>query len=104
MENRDKAYIYGAEFSSRVQWGTWFDALGGFSTTLAVGYNEGKSKSRYLGDKYVDLDSVAPVKAVVGLAWDEANNRYGAAITSTFQKGKRATATNRQGITIPARR
>ncbi|MCA6998070.1 TonB-dependent receptor domain-containing protein [Dickeya solani] len=97
MENRDKAYIYGAEFSSRVQWGTWFDALGGFSTTLAVGYNEGKSKSRYLGDKYVDLDSVAPVKAVVGLAWDEANNRYGAAITSTFQKGKRATATNRQG-------
>nr|WP_192457152.1 TonB-dependent receptor [Musicola keenii] len=95
-ENRDKAYIYGAEFSSRIQWGTWFNTLNGLSTTLAVGYSEGKSKSSYLGDRYVDLDSVAPVKAVIGLAWDDPEKRYGAAVNTTFQKGKQATATNRQ--------
>ncbi|MFP1951414.1 TonB-dependent receptor domain-containing protein [Lonsdalea quercina] len=95
-ENRDKAFIYGAEFSSKVQWGTWFDALQGLSTTLGVGYSEGQSKSSYSGDKYVDLDSVAPLKAVVGLGWDAPDNLYGAALTATFQKGKQATATNRE--------
>ncbi|WP_304169556.1 TonB-dependent receptor domain-containing protein, partial [Lonsdalea britannica] len=87
------------EFSSKVQWGTWFDALQGLSTTLAVGYSEGQSKSSYSGDKYVDLDSVAPMKAVVGLGWDAPDNLYGAALTATFQKGKQATATNRETYT-----
>ena len=95
-ENRDKAYIYGGEFSSKINFGTWFDAVNGLSATMAIGYSEGKAKSSYQGDKYVDLDSVAPMKAIVGVAWDDPAKRYGTALTATFQKGKRADATNRQ--------
>lgn len=95
-ENRDKAYIWGGELSTKVNYGTWFNDLNGLSTTLALGYSEGASKSSYDGDKYVDLDSVAPMKAVVGVAWDDPAARYGAAITATFVKGKQASATNRE--------
>ncbi|PPZ39188.1 TonB-dependent receptor, partial [Escherichia coli] len=49
-ENRDKAYIYGGEISSKINFGTWFPAIDGLSTTLAFGYTQGQSKSRYLGD------------------------------------------------------
>nr|WP_312857215.1 TonB-dependent receptor [Acerihabitans arboris] len=98
-ENRDKAYIYGGEFSSKFNFGTWFESVNGLSATVAFGYNKGKSKSSYMGDDYVDLDSVAPMKAIVGVAWDDPAKRYGTALTSTFQKGKKATATNRQSYT-----
>ncbi|CAK9885964.1 MAG: putative hemoglobin and hemoglobin-haptoglobin-binding protein 2 [Candidatus Erwinia impunctatus] len=95
-ENRDKAYIYGGELATKVNFGTWFEEVNGLSTTFALGYSEGKSKSSYAGDSYVDLDSVAPVKAIVGAAWDDPAKRFGTAVTATFVKGKRATATNRQ--------
>ncbi|MCL2898049.1 TonB-dependent receptor domain-containing protein [Brenneria tiliae] len=95
-ENRDKAYIYGGEISATFNVGTWFEQVDGLSTTLAFGYTKGAAKSSYQGDKYVDLDSVAPMKAVVGIAYDDPQQRYGAALTSTFQKGKQASATNRQ--------
>lgn len=98
-ENRDKAYIYGAEISTKVNYGTWFPQVDGLSSTFALGYNEGKSKSSYAGDKYIDLDSVAPLKAIVGLAWDDKARGYGGALTATFVKGKQATATNRESYT-----
>lgn len=95
-ENRDKAYIYGGEVATRINLGRWFEEVNGLSATFALGYSEGKSKSRYAGDRYVDLDSVPPVKAIAGVAWDDPAKRYGAAVTATFVKGKQATATNRQ--------
>ncbi|WP_342322000.1 TonB-dependent receptor [Kosakonia sp. BYX6] len=95
-ENRDKAFIYGGEISAKFNFGTWFEQVDGLSATLAYGYTEGKSKSRYMGDKYIDLDSVAPMKAIVGVAWDDPAKRYGTALTATFVKGKRATATSRE--------
>lgn len=98
-ENRDKAYIYGAEIATKVNYGTWFPQVDGLSSTFALGYNKGKSKSSYAGDKYIDLDSVAPLKAIVGLAWDDKARGYGAALTATFVKGKQATATNRESYT-----
>ncbi|WP_293794392.1 TonB-dependent receptor [uncultured Pantoea sp.] len=98
-ENRDKAYIYGAEIATKVNYGTWFPQVDGLSSTFALGYNEGKSKSSYAGDKYIDLNSVAPLKAIVGLAWDDKARGYGAALTATFVKGKQATATNRESYT-----
>ncbi|PDO84549.1 TonB-dependent receptor domain-containing protein [Kosakonia pseudosacchari] len=98
-ENRDKAFIYGGEISAKFNFGTWFEQVDGLSATLAYGYSEGKAKSRYLGDKYIDLDSVAPMKAIVGVAWDDPAKRYGTALTATFVKGKQATATNRQTYT-----
>lgn len=101
-ENRDKAYIYGGEVTTKVNFGTWFEEVNGLSATFALGYSEGKSKSSYSGDSYVDLDSVAPMKAIVGVAWDDPAKRYGAAVTATFVKGKQATATNRESYTNAA--
>lgn len=97
-ENRDKAYIYGAEISSKINFGTWFQQVDGLSANLAFGYTQGAAKSSYLGDRYVDLESVAPMKAIVGLAWDDVDRGYGAAVTATFVKGKKATATNRESF------
>ncbi|PWC13141.1 TonB-dependent receptor [Brenneria roseae subsp. americana] len=93
-ENRDKAYIYGGEISAKFNLGTWFEQANGFSTRLAFGYAEGASKSSYSGDKYVDLESVAPMKAIVGIAYDDPSKLYGAALTATFNKGKQATSTD----------
>lgn len=90
-ENRDKAYIYGGELSAKFDLGTWFEPAKGFSARLAYGYTEGASKSSASGDSYVDLDSVTPQKAVVGLAYDDPSSLYGAALTATFNKGKTAT-------------
>jgi len=98
-ENRDKAYIWGGEISTKINYGTWFKQVDGLSSTLALGYTQGKSKSSYLGDTYVDLDSVAPMKAVFGIAWNDPAKRYGTALTATFVKGKRATATDRESYT-----
>lgn len=97
-ENRDKAYIYGAEVSSKVNIGSWFSQVEGLSANLAFGYTQGAAKSSYLGDRYIDLESVAPMKAIVGLAWDDEARNYGAAITATFVKGKKASATNRNSF------
>lgn len=94
-ENRDKAYIWGGEVSTKINYGTWFYQVNGLSTTFALGYSKGQAKSRYDGDKYVDLDSVAPMKAVVGVAFDDPAQRFGTAITATFVKGKQAQSTNR---------
>lgn len=98
-ENRDKAYIYGGEISTKFNFGTWFEEVNGLSATLAYGYSQGQSKSRYMGDKYIDLDSVAPMKAIVGVAWDDPAKQYGTALTATFVKGKQATATSRESYT-----
>lgn len=95
-ENRDKAYIYGGSLTATLDVGRWAPSVKGLSVTAAYGYSEGKSKSSYQGDKYVDLDSVAPMKAVLGLAWDDPDKRYGMALISTFVKGKQASATNRE--------
>ncbi|MCU5774764.1 TonB-dependent receptor [Erwiniaceae bacterium BAC15a-03b] len=95
-ENRDKAFIYGGDISARLNLGTWFRQAEGLSAGLGFAYSKGESKSSYDGDKYVDLESVAPMKAVVGLAWDAPAKAWGTAVTATFVKGKQATATNRQ--------
>ena len=95
-ENRDKAYIYGAELSSEFNIGKWIEPVNGLSARFAIGYNQGKSKSSYLGDKYIEMDSISPMKSTIGLAWDDPNKFYGVAITATFQKGKKAEATSRE--------
>lgn len=95
-ENRDKAYIYGGEVSARFNFGTWYPEVSGLRARLALGMAEGAAKSDYMGDKYVDLDSVAPMRLVAGVSYDDPGELYGAALTATFNKGKRASATNRQ--------
>ncbi|WP_241649659.1 TonB-dependent receptor domain-containing protein [Rosenbergiella collisarenosi] len=94
-ENRDKAFIYGGEVTTKIHYGQWFPAVNGLSSSFALGYTKGMSKSSLQDDKYVDLDSVAPMKAVVGVAWDDPAQRYGAALTATFVKGKQAKQTTR---------
>lgn len=95
-DNRDEAHIYGLEITSKFDIGTWFEQLNGLSTHIAFGYSKGESKSSYLGDKFVDLDSIAPLKLVMGGSWDDPNGVYGMSLISTLQKGKKAEATNRQ--------
>lgn len=87
-ENRDKAYIYGGELSARFELGTWFEQAKGFSARLAYGYTQGASKSSASGDRYVNLDTVTPQKAVVGLAYDDPSNTYGAALSPPLPKEK----------------
>ncbi|WP_313686805.1 TonB-dependent receptor domain-containing protein [Pantoea sp.] len=98
-ENRDKAYIYGAEFGSKFNIGTWVPEVDGLTARLAFGYAQGASKSSYLGDKYVPLESVPPMRLITGVAYDDPDQRYGAAVTATFNHGKRATYTQRQTYT-----
>lgn len=98
-ENRDKAYIYGAELRSTAELGYWFNPLNGFSTTLALGYSKGKAKSSLADDRYQDLDSVAPMKAVLVLAYDAAEGEWGVALNTTLVKGKQAQETNRETVT-----
>lgn len=95
-ENRDKAYIYGAELSSEFNMGKWFKSVNGLSTRFVIGYNQGKSKSSYLGDKYIEMDTIAPLKSTISLIWDDPNKYYGLALTVTFQKGKKTQGTNRE--------
>lgn len=73
-ENRDNAYIYGAELTAKISYGKWFSSVDGLSSTLAVGYSQGKSKSSYAGDGWVELDSVLPVKGSVSIAFDDPQN------------------------------
>ncbi|WP_294901553.1 TonB-dependent receptor domain-containing protein [Tatumella sp. UBA2305] len=94
-ENRDKAYIYGGEISTKFSIGHWIHQAEGLSATLAWGYAKGESKSSLDGDSYTALDSVAPMKAVVGVAWDDPTGLWGTAVTATFVKGKQAQETTR---------
>lgn len=87
-ENRDKAYIYGAELSSELNIGKWIEPANGLTARLAIGYYQGKSKSSYLPDKYVEMDSIVPMKSVIGLEWDDANKFYGLALTAILQKSQ----------------
>ena len=65
-ENRDKTYFYGAELATRINFGSGSQPADGPSASFALGYNQGKSKSSYSGDKYVDLDSGAALADAAG--------------------------------------
>lgn len=98
-ENRDKAHIWGGEIRTDIDFGTWFEEVNGLSANLGLAYAKGESKSSYDGDKYIDMESVAPMKAIVGVAWNDPTQLYGGAVTATFVKGKQAESTNRESYT-----
>ncbi|MFZ3120561.1 MAG: TonB-dependent hemoglobin/transferrin/lactoferrin family receptor [Variovorax sp.] len=96
--NRDEATIYGTELSARLEHGTWSPAAKGVYSTWALGYSKGSSKSNFAGDRKVDLDSVQPAKAIVGVGYDAPQKAWGLNLTGVFVKGKQAVATNRQAF------
>lgn len=96
--NRDEATIYGTELSARLEHGTWSPAAKGIYSTWALGYSKGNSKSNFAGDRKVDLDSVQPAKAIVGVGYDAPQKAWGLNLTGVFVKGKQAVATNRQSF------
>jgi hemoglobin/transferrin/lactoferrin receptor protein len=96
--NRDEATIYGTELSARLEHGTWSPAAKGIYSTWALGYSKGNSKSNFAGDKKVDLDTVQPAKAIVGVGYDAPEKAWGLNLTGVFVKGKQAIATNRQSF------
>lgn len=98
-ENRDEATIYGLELSARIDHGQWTPAARGLYTTWALGLSHGTSRSSYLGDKDVPLETVLPRKAVAGIGYDAPMKAWGLSLTGIFVAGKQATATNREGYT-----
>ncbi|MFG6441428.1 TonB-dependent receptor domain-containing protein [Roseateles sp. LKC17W] len=96
--NRDEASIYGAELKLRLEHGTWTPALRGLYSSWALGYSQGTSKSNYAGDKDVDLDTVQPAKAVLGLGYEAERKVWGGQLTGTFVRAKQAVATTRQSF------
>lgn len=98
-DNRDSAKIYGSELSVRLEHGTWSPELRGLYSTWAVGYSKGSSKSSYAGDKDVDLDTVQPAKAIIGVGYDAPEKLWGMNLIGTFVRGKQAVSTNRQSFT-----
>ncbi len=102
--NRDEATIYGTELSARLEHGTWSPSVKGLYSTWALGYSKGDSKSNFAGDKKVDLDSVQPAKAIIGVGYDAPLKAWGLNLTGVFVKGKRAVATNRQVVQQRPRR
>jgi len=97
-DNRDEATIYGSEVSVRLDHGTWMPQMRGLYTTWAAGYSKGTSKSDYAGDKDVELDSIQPAKAIIGIGYDAPEKGWGTNLTGTFVKGKQAQLTNRQSF------
>nr|WP_315848426.1 TonB-dependent hemoglobin/transferrin/lactoferrin family receptor [uncultured Rhodoferax sp.] len=95
-ENRDEASIYGFDISTRLEHGVWSPGLQGLYSTWALGVSKGTSKSYYLGDTDVDLDSVPPAKAVIGVGFDAPQKAWGLNLTGTFVAAKQAVATNRE--------
>ena len=95
-ENRDDAKIFGLELSSRIEHGQWAPALQGVYSTWALGLSKGTSKSNYNGDKNVDLDTVLPRKAIIGVGYNAPDKRWGLNLTGTFVASKQAVATNRE--------
>ncbi|RZI63124.1 MAG: TonB-dependent receptor, partial [Variovorax sp.] len=63
-----------------------------------LGYSKGTSKSDFVGDKKVDLDSVQPAKAIFGVGYDAPEKAWGLNLTGVFVKSKQAVATNRQAF------
>ncbi|GHC97396.1 TonB-dependent receptor [Pseudorhodoferax aquiterrae] len=96
--NRDEAHIYGTEISARLDHGTWSPSVRGLYSIWALGYSKGKSKSNYAGDEDVDLDTVQPGKAIVGVGYDAPQKAWGLNLMGTFVRGKQAIATNRQSF------
>lgn len=98
-ENRDEATIYGLDLSTRLDHGQWSQAAKGIYSTWAMGVSRGTSKSSYLGDKDIPLDSVQPYKAIIGLGYDAPQKQWGTSLMGTFVASKQATATNRDSYT-----
>ncbi|RZL63338.1 MAG: TonB-dependent hemoglobin/transferrin/lactoferrin family receptor [Variovorax sp.] len=97
--NQDEASIYGTELSARLDHGTWAPSVRGLYSTWALGYSKGSSKSNFAGDRNVDLDSVQPAKAIVGVGYDAPQKKWGVNLTGVFVKGKQAVATERLAFT-----
>ena len=94
-ENRDEATIYGFDLSTRLDHGQWLQVAKGTYSTWALGVSRGTSKSNYVGDKDLPLDSVLPYKAVIGLGYDAPQKQWGTNLMGTFVASKQATATTR---------
>ncbi|RJX69996.1 TonB-dependent hemoglobin/transferrin/lactoferrin family receptor [Vibrio sinensis] len=69
MQNIDKARIYGAEFATTVR------GPQGLYSRLSVAYANGEDTKTGK-----ELDSVAPLTAVLGLGYNEPNQKYGALV------------------------
>ena len=90
-DNIGKARIWGTELSSRFELGQWAPAAKGLSLSLAGGWSQGNATNTVTGEKAA-LASVLPAKVVVGVAYDDPGQRFGAALHTTWVRSKQAAA------------
>lgn len=84
MVNIDKAKIYGAELKTRLDLAQITPLPEGLSTSLALGYSQGKLS---IDD---DLFSIQPFKMVYGLDYEAPSGKWGLFSRATYHAGKKA--------------
>ena len=88
-ENIGDVAIYGGEFSTVADLGTWSDSLRGFRVNAAAGYSRGTAENTTTGARGW-LPSVTPFKGNIALSYDSASRRFGTAFTATYADHKRS--------------
>lgn len=84
MVNIDRAKIYGAELKSSLNLNEISPAPEGLTTSLALGYSQGKLS---IDD---DLFSIQPFKLVYGLDYEAPSGKWGLFSRVSYQAGKKA--------------
>ncbi|MFT4265830.1 MAG: TonB-dependent hemoglobin/transferrin/lactoferrin family receptor [Xenophilus sp.] len=90
MENIADATIYGTELSTRFDLGEFIRGARGFSAALAAGITHGESRDS--DGSTGGINSVAPAKGSLILAYDDPGQIYGVSFTTTFVKPKTASS------------
>ncbi|MFT4190327.1 MAG: TonB-dependent receptor [Comamonas sp.] len=86
MTNLANVDIYGAELTSRIDWGRYLPEARGYSSTLGLGIAHGSSQDTD-GNKG-GVNSVAPARVSLTLAYDDPAQRFGLSFTTTAVKAK----------------
>ncbi|GAA4648064.1 TonB-dependent hemoglobin/transferrin/lactoferrin family receptor [Kistimonas scapharcae] len=85
-QNIAKAKIKGVEARSQLWLDEAINAPLGTSIKASIAYAKGEGKQD--GEKTEPLNSVSPLKAVIGLAYDAPSETWGSEVTWTLSKGK----------------
>lgn len=80
-QNLTRVRIHGVEWRGLLELGEFGETLSGFRLNAAIGGSAGKDL-----DTGVALTSIDPAKAVLGLSWNSADDRFGAQLIGTGVK------------------
>ena len=87
-QNKDKAEIYGVEFSSNYNFNK---EPNGFSLINSIAWTEGNDTS---SSDYTPLTSIDPFKAIFGLRYDSESEKWGSEIIATYTGVAKTSSSN----------